>query len=45
LRQHKVTSAELGAYIDRIVRNFIKQRDADERFATWALRADEADLR
>jgi sulfite reductase (ferredoxin) len=45
LRQHKVTSAELGDYIDRIVRNFIKQRNADERFATWALRADEADLR
>ena len=45
LRQHKVTSAELGDYINRVVRNFIKQRDADERFATWALRADEGDLR
>ena len=45
LRQHKVTSAELGDYINRVVRNFIKQRDADERFATWALRADETDLR
>jgi sulfite reductase (ferredoxin) len=45
LRQHKVTSNELGDYIDRVVRNFVKQRDAHESFATWALRADEADLR
>jgi sulfite reductase (ferredoxin) len=27
------------------VRNFVKQREDGERFATWALRADEADLR
>ncbi|ORW09308.1 nitrite/sulfite reductase, partial [Mycobacterium kyorinense] len=45
LRQHKVTSDELPDYIDRVVRNFVKQRDAGERFATWAARADEADLR
>ncbi|MGY4649970.1 nitrite/sulfite reductase [Mycobacterium sp. URHB0021] len=45
LRQHKVLSSELGDYIDRIVRNFVKQREHGERFATWALRADEADLR
>jgi sulfite reductase (ferredoxin) len=45
LRQHKVTSDELGDYIDRVVRNFIKQRENGERFATWALRAEEADLR
>jgi sulfite reductase (ferredoxin) len=45
LRQHKVTSDELGDYIDRVVRNFVKQRDGHERFANWALRADEADLR
>jgi len=45
LRQHKVTAAELGDYIERVVRNFVKQREADERFATWALRADDADLR
>lgn len=45
LRQHKVTSAELGDYIDRVVRNFVKQREAGERFAQWAIRADEADLR
>ncbi|WP_328812591.1 nitrite/sulfite reductase [Rhodococcus sp. NBC_00297] len=44
LRQHKVTSAELGDYIDRVVRNFVKQRDEGERFAQWAVRADDADL-
>ncbi len=45
LRQHKVLSDELGDYIERVVRNFVKQRGDGERFATWALRADEADLR
>jgi sulfite reductase (ferredoxin) len=45
LRQHKVLASELGDYIERIVRNFVKQRDAGERFAQWAIRADEADLR
>ena len=45
LRQHKVTSTELGDYIERVVRNFVKQREHGERFATWAVRADEADLR
>jgi sulfite reductase (ferredoxin) len=45
LRQHKILSSELGDYIERVVRNFVKQRSEGERFATWALRADEADLR
>ncbi|HET9876861.1 MAG TPA: nitrite/sulfite reductase [Mycobacterium sp.] len=45
LRQHKVTSDELGDYIERVVRNFIKQRNDGERFAQWAVRADEGDLR
>ncbi|WP_167100310.1 nitrite/sulfite reductase [Mycobacterium sp. DL592] len=45
LRQHKVLSSELGDYIERVVRNFVKQRHDGERFAQWALRADEADLR
>lgn len=45
LRQHKVTNDELGDYIERVVRNFIKQRTDGERFAQWAVRADEADLR
>jgi sulfite reductase (ferredoxin) len=45
LRQHKVTSDELGDYIDRVVRNFIKHRNSGERFAQWAIRAEEGDLR
>lgn len=45
LRQHKVTSDELGDYIDRVSRNFLKHRSDGERFAQWAVRADEADLR
>ncbi|WP_063008060.1 nitrite/sulfite reductase [Nocardia kruczakiae] len=45
LRQHKVTSEELGDYIERVVRNFVKNRNDGERFAQWAVRADEADLR
>ncbi|MCG7606134.1 sulfite reductase [Mycolicibacterium sp. (ex Dasyatis americana)] len=45
LRQHKVLATELGDYIERIVRNFVKQREGGERFAQWAIRADEADLR
>ncbi|NKY34646.1 nitrite/sulfite reductase [Nocardia speluncae] len=45
LRQHKVTSAELGDYIERVVRNFVKLREGGERFAQWAVRAEEADLR
>ncbi|MFQ6230508.1 nitrite/sulfite reductase [Nocardia sp. NPDC002869] len=45
LRQHKVTSAELGDYIERVVRNFVKHREGGERFAQWAVRAEEAELR
>ncbi|MGU3433914.1 nitrite/sulfite reductase [Actinomycetes bacterium M1A6_2h] len=44
LRQHKVTSDELGDYIERVVRNFMKHRTEGERFAQWAVRADDADL-
>jgi sulfite reductase (ferredoxin) len=40
-----VLATELGDYIDRVVRNFVKQRETGERFAQWAIRADEADLR
>ncbi|MCV7091361.1 nitrite/sulfite reductase [Mycobacterium interjectum] len=45
LRQHKVTSDELGDYIDRVARNFIKHRNNGERFAQWVVRAEEGDLR
>ncbi|PJE15271.1 MAG: sulfite reductase [Mycobacterium sp.] len=45
LRQHKVTSDELGDYIERVTRNFLKHRQEGERFAQWAVRAEEDDLR
>ena len=45
LRQHKVTSAELGDYVERVVRNFMKHREEGERFAAWVVRASEEDLR
>lgn len=45
LRQHKVTSDELGDYIDRVVRNFVKHRSEGERFGQWVIRAEEDDLR
>lgn len=45
LRQHKVTSDELGDYIDRVVRNFVKHRSEGERFAQWVIQAEEDDLR
>ena len=40
-----VESIELGDYIDRVTRNFIKHRHEGERFAQWAIRAEEDDLR
>jgi len=45
LRGLKVTSAELGEYVERVVRGFVEQRTDDERFAQWVMRADEADLK
>ncbi|GAA1175024.1 nitrite/sulfite reductase [Pseudonocardia alaniniphila] len=45
LRGLKVTSAELGEYVERIVRRFVAQREDGERFAQWVTRADEDDLK
>jgi sulfite reductase (ferredoxin) len=45
LRGHKVTSAELVDYVERVVRNYLTQRQEGERFPQWATRAEEADLR
>ncbi len=44
LRGLKVTSADLGDYVDRVVRRFVEQRTTDERFAQWVQRAAEDDL-
>ncbi len=45
LRGLRVTSAELGDYVDRVVRRYVKVREPGERFAQWVTRAEEADLR
>ncbi|MCY7342050.1 MAG: hypothetical protein LH603_09445, partial [Pseudonocardia sp.] len=45
LRGLKVTSAELGDYVDRVVRRFVAGRHDGERFAQWVLRAEEVDLK
>ncbi|PXY27554.1 nitrite/sulfite reductase [Prauserella muralis] len=45
LRGHKVTSAELTDYVERVVRTYLDQRKPGERFAQWVTRADEADLK
>jgi sulfite reductase (ferredoxin) len=44
LRGHKVLSADLGPYIERVVRNFVEHRGDGERFAQWVVRAEEGQL-
>ncbi|WP_143965567.1 nitrite/sulfite reductase [Gordonia zhaorongruii] len=44
LRQHKIYASEANDYIERLVRNFIADRNDGERFAEWATRADDAQL-
>jgi sulfite reductase (ferredoxin) len=41
LRAHKVTSAALTDYVERVVRHYLDDREDGERFAQWAGRADE----
>ena len=41
VRGLKTTADELPVYVERVVRNFVDDREPGERFATWALRADE----
>jgi sulfite reductase (ferredoxin) len=45
LRGHKVTSAELASYVERLVRGYAQQRKPGERFAQWVARAEENALR
>ena len=45
LRGHKVTSAELGDYVERLVRSYAAQHQPGERFAQWVARAQESELR
>jgi sulfite reductase (ferredoxin) len=41
VRGLKTTAEELPVYVERVVRNFAVDREPGERFATWALRANE----
>ncbi|MPZ62830.1 MAG: nitrite/sulfite reductase [Propionibacteriales bacterium] len=45
LRGHKVTSAGLDDYVERVVRNYLADRKDGERFPEWAARADEESLK
>ncbi|WP_192763419.1 nitrite/sulfite reductase [Actinomadura algeriensis] len=45
VRGLKTTSAELGDYVERVVRKFDEQRTEGETFAVWVQRADDADLK
>ena len=44
VRGLKVTSDDLPDYVERVVRRFVTDREPGERFATWAVRADEEAL-
>ncbi|MEU6429006.1 nitrite/sulfite reductase [Microbispora sp. NPDC046973] len=45
VRGLKATAEELPDYVERVVRNFEKQKNDGETFAEWVQRADEADLK
>jgi sulfite reductase (ferredoxin) len=45
LRGHKLAAEEVSDYVERVVRRFLDQRHDGERFAQWAGRAGEEDLR
>lgn len=45
LRGHKVTANGMPDYVERVTRNYLATREADEPFAQWAFRVDEDALR
>ena len=45
LRAHKVTSAGLDDYITNVVTAYLAERQVDESFAAWTIRADDDVLR
>jgi sulfite reductase (ferredoxin) len=45
VRGLKATAEELPDYVERVVSNFDKQKNAGETFADWVQRADESDLK
>ncbi|WP_405900547.1 nitrite/sulfite reductase [Streptomyces sp. NBC_00727] len=44
VRGLKVTSEELPDYVERVISRYLEEREADERFATWAARASAESL-
>ncbi|MFI6512456.1 nitrite/sulfite reductase [Streptosporangium sp. NPDC050855] len=44
VRGLKTTSEDLPDYVERVLRNFEKQKDDGESFSEWVQRADDADL-
>nr|BFE81440.1 hypothetical protein GCM10020093_040410 [Planobispora longispora] len=45
VRGLKATAAELPDYVERVLRNFDKQKNEGETFSEWVQRADDADLK
>ncbi|MER5646710.1 nitrite/sulfite reductase [Streptosporangium sp. NPDC002524] len=45
VRGLKTTSEDLPDYVERVLRNFEKQKDENETFSDWVQRADDADLK
>jgi sulfite reductase (ferredoxin) len=45
LRGHKVTADQLTDYVESVARRYLEGREEGERFASWAARADEGQLR
>ncbi|MBB2911763.1 sulfite reductase (ferredoxin) [Streptosporangium becharense] len=45
VRGLKTTAQDLPDYVERVLRNFDKQKDEEETFSEWVQRADEADLK
>jgi sulfite reductase (ferredoxin) len=45
LRGLKTTADDLPHYVERVTRNYVKQRTAGESFAQWVVRAEEAELK
>ncbi|HYO31490.1 MAG TPA: nitrite/sulfite reductase [Nocardioidaceae bacterium] len=45
LRGHKVTADQLTDYVESVARRYLEGREEGERFASWAARADEKELR
>ncbi|MGJ6963042.1 nitrite/sulfite reductase [Streptosporangium sp. G11] len=45
VRGLKATSEELPDYVERVLRNFEKQKNEEETFSDWVQRADDADLK